>query len=102
MGLWQASNGAVHFAGKDITALHTPQIAAMGVLAIDGPSFFFWSLLLVFGLGGVALFAERGLGNGQSAFASSAATVPGSPLEREADKLRREHTEIFPLMLFSV
>ena len=80
----------------------TPQIAAMGVLAIDGPSFFFWTLLLVFGLAGVALFAERALGNGQSAFASSAATVPGSPLEREADKLRREHTEIFPLLLFSL
>ena len=80
----------------------TPQIAAMGVLAIDGPSFFFWTLLLVFGLAGVALFAERALGNGQSAFASSAATVPGSPLEREADKLRREYTEIFPLLLFSL
>ena len=80
----------------------TPQIAAMGVLAIDHPAFFFWSLLLVFGLGSVALFAERGLGNGQSAFASSAATVPGSPLEREADRLRREHTEVFPLLLFSL
>ena len=67
-----------------------------------GPTYFFWSLLLVFGLGGVALFAERGLGNGQSAFASSAATVPGSPLEREADRLRREHTEVFPLLLFAL
>lgn len=79
-----------------------PQIAAMGVLAVDGPAYLFWTLLLVFGLGGVALFAERGVGAGQSAFASSAATVPGSPLEREADKLRREHTEIFPLLLFSL
>ena len=31
MGLWQASKGAVRFAGKDITALHTPQIAAMNI-----------------------------------------------------------------------
>ena len=31
MGLWQASKGAVHFAGKDITALHTPQIASLNI-----------------------------------------------------------------------
>ncbi|MGV8847585.1 NADH-quinone oxidoreductase subunit NuoN [Tessaracoccus sp.] len=77
-------------------------IVAMGSIAIDKPTYFFWSLLLLFSLGGVALFAERGVGEGQSAFASSAATVPGSPLEREADRLRREHTEIFPLLLFAV
>lgn len=79
-----------------------PQLAAMGVLAVDGPAYLFWTLLLVFGLGGVALFAERGVGAGQSAFASSAATVPGSLPEREADRLRREHTEIFPLLLFAL
>ena len=79
-----------------------PQLAAMGLIAVDGPAFVFWTLLLIFGLGGVALFAERALGGGQSAFASSASTVPGSPLEREADRLRREHTEVFPLLLFSL
>lgn len=79
-----------------------PAIAAMGSISVDQPTYLFWSLLLVFGLGGVALFAERGVGDGQSAFASSAATVPGSPLEREADRLRREHTEIFPLLLFAL
>ena len=31
MGLWQASKGAVRFAGKDITALHTPQIASLNI-----------------------------------------------------------------------
>ena len=31
MGLWQASKGAVRFAGRDITALHTPQIAGMNI-----------------------------------------------------------------------
>ncbi|GER16760.1 ABC transporter ATP-binding protein [Variovorax boronicumulans] len=31
MGLWHASQGRVRFAGKDITALHTPQIAELGV-----------------------------------------------------------------------
>ena len=31
MGLWHASKGKVHFAGKDITALRTPDIAALGI-----------------------------------------------------------------------
>ena len=79
-----------------------PTVAAMGSITIDQPTYFFWSLLLLFGMGGVALFAERGVGDGQSAFASSAATVPGSPLEREADRLGREHTEVFPLLLFAL
>ncbi|MHA7861081.1 NADH-quinone oxidoreductase subunit NuoN [Tessaracoccus sp. Y36] len=80
----------------------TPSLAAMGLLAIDGPTYVFWTLLLVVGLAGVALFAERRVGGGVSAFASSAATVPGSPLEREADRLRREHTEVFPLLVFAL
>jgi branched-chain amino acid transport system ATP-binding protein len=31
MGLWHASRGSVRFGGKDITALHTPQIAGLGI-----------------------------------------------------------------------
>ena len=31
MGLWQASQGSLHFEGHDITRLHTPQIAAMNI-----------------------------------------------------------------------
>ncbi len=31
MGLWHASQGRVQFDGKDITAMHTPQIAGLGV-----------------------------------------------------------------------
>jgi branched-chain amino acid transport system ATP-binding protein len=31
MGLWHASKGTVRFGGKDITALHTPQIAELGI-----------------------------------------------------------------------
>ncbi len=79
-----------------------PTVAAMGSITVDAPSYMFWSVLLLFGLGSLALFAERTVGDGQSAFAASAATVPGSPLEREADRLRREHTEIFPLLLFAL
>ncbi len=77
-------------------------IAAVGSIAIDGPAHLFWTLLLVFGLLGLGLFAERRVSGGQSAFTSSASTVPGSPFEREASRLRREHTEIFPLLVFAV
>ena len=31
MGLWPASQGQVHFAGRDITALRTPDIAALNI-----------------------------------------------------------------------
>lgn len=79
----------------------TRQIIAEGLVALDGPAYVFWVLLLIAALGGIALFAERGF-DGRSAFASAASTVPGSPLEREADRLRREHTEIFPLLVFAV
>ncbi|MDU7359791.1 MAG: NADH-quinone oxidoreductase subunit NuoN [Propionibacteriaceae bacterium] len=79
-----------------------PQKLAMDTLSYDGPTLIFWVLLLIFGLGGVALFAERGVSDGQSAFAASAAAAPGSPLEREAVRLRREHTEVFPLLLFAL
>ena len=31
MGLWQASQGSIHFGGQDITRLHTPQIAGLNI-----------------------------------------------------------------------
>ena len=31
MGLWQASQGSIHFNGRDITRLHTPQIAGLNI-----------------------------------------------------------------------
>ena len=61
------------------------KVVAPGNIAADGPTYFFWTLLLLVGLGGVALFAERVVAGGVSAFAASAATVPGSPMEREAE-----------------
>lgn len=77
-------------------------IMAMGAVTLDGPAYFFLTLLLILGFGGLALFAERQVGGGQSAFAASAAAVPGSPLERQAEAMDREHTEIFPMLLFAL
>jgi len=75
---------------------------AMGSMMLDGPTYFMWGALLVFGLVAILVFAERQLNGGVSAFAASAATVPGSRAEAEASAARLEHTEVFPLALFAL
>lgn len=87
---------AVNFAQQSYGLL------AMGAISLDGPSYVMWMALLVFGLLSMMIFAERGLDNGASAFAASAASVPGSAAEAEASEARHEHTEVFPLALFSL
>lgn len=77
-------------------------ILAMGAVALDGPSYLMWAALLVFGLLSILVFAERKLDNGASAFAASAASTPGSVSEEAASQARHEHTEVFPLALFSL
>jgi NADH-quinone oxidoreductase subunit N len=77
-------------------------VGAGGTIVVDGPTVFLWGLVLVFSLGGVALFAERRLEAGVSAFAGSAAALPGTEAEREASTKGLEHTEVYPLMMFAV
>ncbi len=77
-------------------------IAAEGALAIDGPSIFLWATILALALTSVLLFAERHVGGGVSAFAGQAASLPGTEAERLASTEGLEHTEIYPLMMFSV
>ncbi|CAA9316626.1 MAG: NADH-ubiquinone oxidoreductase chain N [uncultured Friedmanniella sp.] len=74
-------------------------VAAVGSLAVDGPTAFMWALLLVLGLVSILTFGERAVGG---AFAAQAATVPGTRAEREAIEARVEHTEVFPLALFAL
>ncbi|MDQ4111492.1 MAG: NADH-quinone oxidoreductase subunit N, partial [Actinomycetota bacterium] len=73
-----------------------------GALIVDGPGVFSQGLVLLVSLGGVALFAERRLDNGVSAFAGQAAALPGTPAERTASQRGLEHTEVYPLMMFAV
>lgn len=77
-------------------------LMAMGSISLDGPTYLMWGALLVFGLLSLLVFSERDLDNGASAFAASAASVPGSPAEAEAITARHEHTEVFPLAMFSL
>ncbi|MET0524145.1 MAG: NADH-quinone oxidoreductase subunit NuoN [Nocardioides sp.] len=77
-------------------------VGAGGTIVVDGPTVFLWGLILVFSLAGVALFAERRLEAGVSAFAGQAAALPGTEAEREASTKGLEHTEVYPLMMFAV
>jgi NADH-quinone oxidoreductase subunit N len=78
------------------------QVDAEGAIAVDGPSVFLWGLLLLLSIISVLMFAERTLEGGVTAFAGQAAALPGTEAEREASYAGLEHTEVFPLMLFSV
>ncbi|WP_310965078.1 NADH-quinone oxidoreductase subunit NuoN [Nocardioides terrisoli] len=77
------------------------KIVAEGAFALDGPTLVCWVLVLVLTLLSVLLFAERRLESGVTAFAGQAAALPGTEAEREASTKGLEHTEVFPLLLFS-
>lgn len=77
-------------------------VGAMGSLAVDGPVLYLWGLLLVLALLGAALFAERRIDGGLSAFAGQVAAVPGSDAEQAPSRARWEQSEVYPLFLFAV
>ncbi|WP_258535067.1 NADH-quinone oxidoreductase subunit NuoN [Streptomyces sp. PT12] len=98
---------AVVVLASDGYATSEAQVAGMGSLAVDGPALFLQGVILLVGLVGVFLFAERRLepaahGAAVDSFAAQPAAVPGGPAEREAVKARHTTTEIFPLLLFAV
>lgn len=77
-------------------------VVGVASVAVDGPTSFIWTILLVFGAVSFGMFAERKVTAGVSAFAPMAAAVPGTLDEREAIEARREHTEVLPLALFAL
>src|SRR5271166_3564906 len=95
--------------------LHFPgRTAVAGAIAVDGPALLLQGTLLVVGLLGIALIAERRIvpqkvgvaagsqASGLDAFTPQAAAVPGSPAEREADRAGFTQTEVFPLTLLAL
>ncbi|MFD1937052.1 MULTISPECIES: NADH-quinone oxidoreductase subunit NuoN [Nonomuraea] len=70
--------------------------AAMGAVAVDGPSLFFWGVILVLAFVSTLLVLD------DDNFVASAAAVPGSAAEEEAEITGGAHTEIYPLILFAV
>ncbi|MGW0157711.1 NADH-quinone oxidoreductase subunit NuoN [Mycobacterium sp. NPDC003323] len=80
--------------------------AAVGSLAVDRPALFLQGLLLLIGILGVLLAAERRIpasaGAGLDAFTPQAAAVPGSVAEKIAAKAVVAQTEVFPLMMLGL
>ncbi|MDR0960345.1 MAG: NADH-quinone oxidoreductase subunit NuoN [Propionibacteriaceae bacterium] len=73
-----------------------------GSLIHDGATQVMWAMLLGFGFVSLLLFAERRVHGGVTAFTPMAAATPGSKAETEAAEAGLEHTEAFPLALFSL
>ena len=76
-------------------------VVAVNSLALDGPTYFMWTIVIIFSAASMLMFAETKI-EGASVFAPQAAAVPGTVAEREAIRSRVEHTEVFPLALFAV
>ncbi|MDF2710776.1 MAG: nuoN [Nonomuraea muscovyensis] len=70
--------------------------AAMGAVAIDGPALFIWGVVLILSAVCVLMINDEGH------FVASAAAVPGSSEEEQAEAAGSEHTEVYPLVLFAV
>ncbi|MVA75537.1 NADH-quinone oxidoreductase subunit NuoN [Auraticoccus sp. F435] len=77
-------------------------VSALGSVTVDHPAYFSWTALVVLAALSLLLFTERRLNGGVSAFAPQAAAVPGSVDEELAIRARTEHSEVYPLALFSL
>ncbi|MEU3598733.1 NADH-quinone oxidoreductase subunit NuoN [Streptomyces sp. NPDC006798] len=82
-------------------------IAAMGAMAIDGPTLFLQGTILLVSLVAVFTFAERRLdpeahGSAVDSFAAQGAAVPGSENEKAAVRAGFTTTEVYPLAMFAV
>ena len=75
-------------------------VAAAGAVAVDRPTLFIQGTILVLAFVSVLLIADSS--HDLSPFAAQAAATPGSQEEREGLAAGIMHTEIFPLVLFSV
>ncbi|BBY28824.1 NADH-quinone oxidoreductase subunit NuoN [Mycolicibacterium sediminis] len=85
--------------------------AVMGSVAIDKPALFLQGTILVIGVLGTLLMAERRIASevgaeqgasGLDAFTPQASAVPGSVAEKLATKAGIAQTEVFPLTMFAV
>ncbi len=79
---------------------------AVGAVAVDRPALFLQGTLLLVGILGTLLIAERRMPaeeeGGLDAFTPQAAAVPGSVAEKIAAKAVVAQTEVFPLTMFAV
>ncbi len=80
----------------------TRLVTGEGAIAIDGPTLVMQGTLLVIGLLGALLFAERSIDPLGDAFAPRASALPGSEDEQQFTRLGYLQTEIWPFLLFAL
>ncbi|WP_042429661.1 NADH-quinone oxidoreductase subunit NuoN [Streptacidiphilus anmyonensis] len=103
-----ASFGLILYLAVDGYATNKADLAAMGAVAVDGPSLFLQGVITLVAVVAVLQFAERrleprsGTGAAVDAFAPEAAAVPGSDAERRAATSGHATTEVYPLTMFAV
>lgn len=73
-----------------------------GTIAVDEPTRFMQGTLLVLGLLGLLVMADRLGGDTADAFTPMGAASPGSTLEAQAARKGWSTTEVFPLALFAL
>ncbi|MGV0578150.1 NADH-quinone oxidoreductase subunit NuoN [Mycolicibacterium elephantis] len=101
---------AVVLVARDIAG--TPgRSAVMGAVVIDAPALFLQGTILLVGVLGILVIAERrtpalanaeGEGRGLDGFTPQASAVPGSVAEQLATKAGVIQTEVFPLTMFAI
>ncbi|CAB4670120.1 unannotated protein [freshwater metagenome] len=80
----------------------TTAITAESAVAIDGPALVLQGAIVILGIAGLLLIAERKLDSSGDAFVAQAAAIPGSEAERTATLAKLTQTEVFPLTLFAI
>lgn len=87
------------------------QSAGMGAVVIDAPALFLQGTILLVGVLGILLIAERRIpaladpeseNRGLDGFTPQASSVPGDVAERLATKAGIIQTEVFPLTMFAI
>src|ERR1700754_3579019 len=83
--------------------------AVLGAVAVDAPALFLQATILLVGVLGILLIAERRIpapedepGPGLDAFTPQASAVAGSVVEKLATKAGVMQTEVFPLTMFAI
>ncbi len=80
----------------------TRLVTGEGAIAVDGPTLLMWGALLVIGLLGALLMAERSIDPLGDAFAPRASALPGSEDEQEFTRRGFLQTEVWPFLLFAL
>ena len=85
------------------------QSAVMGAVVVDTPALFLQATILLVGVLGILLIAEKQIGvttesgtRGLDAFTPQASAVPGAVAEQLATKAGVIQTEVFPLTMFAI